>query len=59
MSARADVPARDDRQWLKTTKARWTSDGPEFSFDPVDVSLIPPRPRKYDAVVDKGAVGGR
>ena len=27
------------------------SDGPEFSYEPVDVSLIKPRPRKYD--VDK------
>ncbi len=41
-------PNRDDANWLKTTKARWTSDGPEFSYEPVDVSLIPPRPRKYD-----------
>jgi succinate dehydrogenase flavoprotein subunit len=43
-----DFPERDDKNWLKTTKARWTSDGPEFSYDPADVSLIPPRPRKYD-----------
>jgi succinate dehydrogenase / fumarate reductase flavoprotein subunit len=43
-----DFPHRDDAEWLKTTKARWTSDGPEFSYDPVDISLIPPRPRKYD-----------
>jgi succinate dehydrogenase / fumarate reductase flavoprotein subunit len=43
-----DFPQRDDAEWLKTTKARWTSDGPEFSYDPVDISLIPPRPRKYD-----------
>ena len=41
-------PNRDDARWLKTTKARWTSDGPELSYEPVDVSLIPPRPRKYD-----------
>ncbi|HZP43633.1 MAG TPA: succinate dehydrogenase flavoprotein subunit [Candidatus Binatia bacterium] len=41
-------PHRDDASWLRTTKARWTSDGPEFSYEPVDVSLIPPRPRKYD-----------
>ena len=43
-----DFPQRDDAAWLKTTKARWTSDGPELSYDPVDTSLIPPRPRKYD-----------
>jgi succinate dehydrogenase / fumarate reductase flavoprotein subunit len=54
-----EFPARDDRNWLRTTKARWTSDGPEFSYDPVDVSLIPPRPRKYDAVAEKEGPGGR
>src|SRR5262245_55172126 len=54
-----EFPTRDDAQWLKTTKARWSSDGPEFSYDPVDVSLIHPRPRKYDAVAEKGSQGGR
>ena len=49
-----EFPNRDDAQWLKTTKARWSSDGPQFSYDPVDVSLIHPRPRKYDAVAEKG-----
>jgi succinate dehydrogenase / fumarate reductase flavoprotein subunit len=44
-----DFPERDDKNWLRTTKARWTSDGPEFTYAPVDVSLVPPRPRKYDA----------
>ena len=43
-----EFPDRDDANWLTTTKARWTSDGPEFTYDPVDVSLIPLRPRKYD-----------
>lgn len=46
-----DYPNRDDENWLKTTIAAWTSNGPEFSYEPVDVSLIPPRPRRYD--VDK------
>ena len=48
-----DFPERDDANWLKTTKARWSSDGPEFSYDTVDTSLIKPRPRKYD--VEKSA----
>ena len=43
-----EFPARDDEQWLKTTMAHWTSDGPRFTFEPVDVSLIKPRPRRYD-----------
>lgn len=46
-----DFPERDDANWLKTTLAEWSSEGPRFSYEPVDVSLIPPRPRRYD--VDK------
>lgn len=48
-----EFPERDDSNWLKTTKARWSSDGPQFSYEHVDTSLIKPRPRKYD--VDKAA----
>ncbi len=54
-----EFPTRDDRNWLKTTRASWTSDGPELTYHPVDVSLIPPRPRKYDAVAEQGAADGR
>ena len=43
-----EFPERDDANFLKTTKARWSSDGPELTYEPVDVSLIKPRPRKYD-----------
>ncbi len=57
----ADDPAELERQaaewcrryreqnekWLKTTLARHTPDGPAFDYEPVDVSLIPPRPRTY------------
>jgi succinate dehydrogenase / fumarate reductase flavoprotein subunit len=47
-----DFPDRDDKNWLKTTKAVFAPDAdePKFEFEPVDTSLIPPRPRKYDAV---------
>ena len=31
-----DFPERDDNNWLKSTLAHWTSDGPRFSFEPVD-----------------------
>ncbi len=44
---RPDFPDRDDGRWLKTTIAEWTPDGPRLSYEPVDVSLIPPRPRQY------------
>lgn len=43
-----DYPERDDENWLKTTKATWTGDGPRFSYDPVDISFIKPRKRRYD-----------
>ncbi|KPC77913.1 succinate dehydrogenase [Thermoactinomyces vulgaris] len=47
-----EFPDRNDEDWLKTTKAKFTPDGPVFEYEPVDTSLIKPRPRRYD--VDKG-----
>jgi succinate dehydrogenase / fumarate reductase flavoprotein subunit len=44
---RPDYPERDDANWLKTTIAEWTPDGPRLSYEAVDVSLVPPRPRQY------------
>jgi len=46
-----DFPERDDKNFLKTTKAHFAPDAdePRFEFEPVDVSMIPPRPRRYDA----------
>jgi succinate dehydrogenase / fumarate reductase flavoprotein subunit len=38
---------RDDANFLKTTIAEHTPDGPRLSYEPVDTTLIPPRPRKY------------
>lgn len=42
-----DFPDRNDEDFLKTTKAKWTPEGPQISYDEVDVSLIPPRIRDY------------
>ena len=42
-----DFPERDDENFLKTTIAEFSGEGPVFSFDPVDVSLIQPRRRDY------------
>ena len=44
-----DFPERDDKNWLRTTKAYFAPDAdePKFEFEPVDISLIPPRARKY------------
>jgi succinate dehydrogenase / fumarate reductase flavoprotein subunit len=38
---------RDDANFLKTTIAEHTPDGPKITYAPVNTSLIPPRPRKY------------
>jgi succinate dehydrogenase / fumarate reductase flavoprotein subunit len=38
---------RDDANFLKTTIAEHTADGPKIGYRPVDTSLIPPRARKY------------
>src|SRR3954469_24840443 len=45
-----DFPDRDDKNFLKTTKAYFAPDAdePRFEFEPVDISLLPPRPRRYD-----------
>jgi succinate dehydrogenase / fumarate reductase, flavoprotein subunit len=44
-----DFPERDDKNWLKTTKAYYAADTnePRFEFETVDTSLVPPRARKY------------
>ena len=44
-----DFPERNDEKFLKTTKASFVDDAPKFDFEEVDISLIPPRPRRYDA----------
>ena len=43
-----EFPERDDPNFLKTTMANWSSDGPRFSWEDVDTTLIKPRPRRYD-----------
>ncbi|CAG7616865.1 Fumarate reductase flavoprotein subunit [Paenibacillus solanacearum] len=42
-----EFPERDDEEFLKTTKAKWTPDGPQIEWEAVDVSLIQPRKRDY------------
>ena len=44
-----DFPERDDANWLKTTRAKWVNNDIQLTYEPVDVSLIKPRPRRYDA----------
>jgi len=38
----------ENNKWLKTTIATYKDGGPDISYEPVDTSLIAPRPRKYD-----------
>jgi len=44
-----DFPERDDANWLKTTRAKCANGDIQLTYEPVDISLIPPRVRKYDA----------
>src|SRR6476646_6346632 len=42
-----EFPDRDDENFLKTTIAEYSGEGPVFSYDPVDISQIQPRKRDY------------
>ncbi|MGN7454493.1 succinate dehydrogenase flavoprotein subunit [Paenibacillus pasadenensis] len=44
-----EFPERNDEQFLKTTIAKWTTEGPEISYEDVDTSLIKPRKRDYSS----------
>jgi succinate dehydrogenase / fumarate reductase flavoprotein subunit len=40
----------NNRKWLKSTIATWEGNAPRISYEDVDTSLIPPRPRLYGLV---------
>jgi succinate dehydrogenase / fumarate reductase flavoprotein subunit len=42
-----DFPARDDENFLKTTIAEFSGEGPVFSWEAVETDIIPPRKRDY------------
>ncbi len=42
-----EFPQRNDAEWLKTTKASYTPEGPKFEYEEVDISLVKPVERKY------------
>ena len=44
-----EFPNRDDQNWLKTTKASYKCGTIKLEYEPVDISLLPPRERKYTA----------
>jgi succinate dehydrogenase / fumarate reductase flavoprotein subunit len=52
-----EFPNRDDANWLKTTIAEYSGEGPVFSYDAVDISLIPPRKRDYSHEKKETAAG--
>jgi len=43
-----EFPERDDKNWLRTTRAVHECSKIRLEYDPVDTLLIPPRPRRYD-----------
>ena len=40
---------RDDTNWLKTTRAKYVNGEIKLTYEPVDISQIPPRARRYAA----------
>jgi len=42
-----EFPNRDDANWLKTTKAAWTKDGPKLDYEPVSLKYLKPELRNY------------
>jgi len=42
-----EFPERDDENFMKTTIAEYSGEGPVFSYESVDIGLIPPRKRDY------------
>ncbi|MEF2247083.1 MULTISPECIES: succinate dehydrogenase flavoprotein subunit [unclassified Paenibacillus] len=42
-----DFPERNDDEFMKSTIATWTAEGPKISYEDIDVSLIKPRKRDY------------
>ena len=50
-----EFPDRDDEHFLKTTIAEYSGEGPVFSWETVDVSLIQPRKRDYSKAKKEGA----
>jgi succinate dehydrogenase / fumarate reductase flavoprotein subunit len=49
-----EFPERDDENFMKTTKAKYSPNGPIIEYEDVDVSLIKPRKRDYSTDKKKG-----
>ncbi len=44
-----EFPERDDKNWLRTTRAHWEDGQIRFQYEAVDTSRIVPRARRYGA----------
>jgi hypothetical protein len=53
-----EFPDRDDDNFLKTTIAEYSGEGPVFSYEGVDTSLIKPRKRDYSKGKQQSAAAG-
>ena len=42
-----DFPERDDENFMKTTIAEYSGEGPVLSYEAIDVGLVEPRKRDY------------
>ncbi|MBI4367188.1 MAG: succinate dehydrogenase flavoprotein subunit [Deltaproteobacteria bacterium] len=42
-----DFPDRNDKDWLKTTKAMYTKGGPQLEYEPVNIKYFEPKLRSY------------
>jgi succinate dehydrogenase / fumarate reductase flavoprotein subunit len=49
-----EFPERNDEQFMKTTKAKFSPNGPVIEYEDIDVSLIKPRKRDYSTDKKKG-----
>ncbi len=50
-----DFPDRNDDEWLKTTIAEYSGEGPVLSYEAVDIGLLEPRKRDYSSGKAKAA----
>ncbi len=50
-----EFPERNDEKYMKSTIATYTANGPQITYEDIDVSLIAPRKRDYTTDKKKGA----
>ncbi len=53
-----EFPERDDENFMKTTIAEYSGEGPVLSYEAIDVSLVEPRKRDYSSGKKASAAAG-